>query len=169
MEVSFFCSPRCVKASEVFFSWSWCLLLRLRMRPRDSPFVKFKKHWRSRCPYSLIPSSTLICVRWGGGLALSFRYEIELGDRFRSFWGILTTSGPRTSLSPIDPCCDISVQRRTRTHAHWHGCSFSVFLHHPPNLSWIVESKAQHAWAYMHMNVHTHILYIIYFIYAYYI
>ncbi len=156
----------CVKASEVFFSWSLCLLSRLRMRPRDSPFVKFKKRQHARCLYSLILSSTLICVCvcvcvWGilvrVPTALSFRYGIELGDRFRSFWGILTTSGLRSSLSPIDPRCDISVQTHTRTHAHWHGCSFSVFLHHSSNLSGIVENKAHHAWAYM--NVPTHTLY----------
>ncbi len=151
----------CVKASEVFFSWSLCLLSLLRMRPRDSPFVKFKKHQHARCLYSLIPSSTLISVFVWGILvrvptALSFRYGIELRDWFRSFWGILTTSGLQSSLSPIDPRCDISVQTCTRTHAQWHGCSFSVFLHHSSYISGIVKRKAYHAWAYMNLPPHTH-------------
>lgn len=159
MEVSFFCSPQCISVRSVF-------LLKLvfvaanQDEAKGLPLCKVQK--ALMCQVSLL-SNTIKYPLVKVPTALSFSYEIELGDGFRSFWGILTTSGP-SSLSPIDPCCDISVQRHTRTHAHWHGCSFSVFLHHPSNLSSIVESKAEHAWAYMHINLppHTHTHYLMF-------
>lgn len=158
MEVSFFCSPQCISVRSVFLL-KLVFVAETQDEAEGLPLCKVQK--ALMCQVSLLSNTIKYPNMFmGGGIlvkvptALSLSYEIELEDGFRSFWGILTTSGPRSSLSPIDPCCDISVQRRTRTHAHWHGCSFSVFLHHPSNLSSIVESKAEHA--YMHINVPTH-------------
>ncbi len=166
VEVSFFCSPLCKSIRSVFLL-KLVFVVTTQDEAEGLPLCEVQK--ASTCQVSLQPNTikypnmcVCVCVCVWGILvrvptALSFRYGIELGDRFRSFWGILTTSGLRSSLSPIDPRCDISVQTHTRTHAHWHGCSFSVFLHHSSNLSGIVENKAHHAWAYM--NVPTHTLY----------
>lgn len=124
-----------VKASEVFFSWSLCLLLRLRMRPRDSPFVKFKKRWRARCPYCLIPSSTLMCV-WGGRGSGQGPHciELQLWDwargRIQIILGVSDHIRPPVLVKPHR-----SMLWHFGAEAHSHTCTLTrlLFLCLPPS------------------------------------